>query len=158
MDRALPRRFYFVIDGGTLGTIEKQLWEEVLAVKGIYGKDLGIQVTGPLSAKARDRVRELETFGKNVFTAEHAFRLPPNAKAVYFTNDESLFTERREVFREIEMADFLRAVQWAVSEKLREALPDRFDIRRFINERFHFDAAREIGILFDAFVVITRAA
>ena len=170
LDATIPQNVYFAIDGATLGEIGAgdRLWEELLAIKGIYGKTHKIFVTGKITGKATARLHELEAFGGQVFTEMGALRIPESAKIIYFTNSEDpadiaalpgrMGRNVKAVFRKLQKADFLTAVQLSLSSLLEEDLSRQINLRGYIAERLGFDAAHELGILFDAFAAITRAA
>ena len=178
MDSTLPGNVFFAIDAKTLENLSagtgarsearNKLWDELLILKKIYGKALKIFVTGDVTGKAEDRVRELSSLGGQVFTGAAALQIPGNANVIYFTGDieanlqllpEKLRRRVRAVFSGLRAADFIAAVRLASSSSLLEEVSAKTrNIRQFITDRLGFDPVGDLKMLLDAFVVISRAA
>jgi len=168
MDAVMGEDVFFAIDAATLDSLGQgdKLWDELLALKGIYGKNLKILVTGAVTTKkAEKRIAELKTFGEHVFTESQALQLPETAQIIYFTKDaeakaELLPEEIRKkvwaIFEGIRDADFIAGVEFSLSPYFGDRPPR--DARRIMMEHFDFDAARELKLLRDAYFVISSAA
>jgi len=171
MDGVPSQNVFFAIDARSLevlGTVKgDRRWNELLALKGIYGKELNLVVTGKVSKKTEAKLRELESFGGHVFTESNAMQIPGNAQVIYFTGDaaanlQSLSQRLRQkvkaVFQGLQEGDFIAGVELSWSSYLDEAISRTGSLRQFIADRLGFNASRALEILFDAYVVISSAA
>ena len=174
MDAIPPEKMYITMSAETLvrlgerkedGTKDR-LWNEYLAVNGIYAGKLKAVITGDLTSKAGARVRELEHLGTKVFTGSAALHLPKDAKVIYFTfedrDEESLPVLLRQkvkaAFHKLQEGDFLSAVQLSLSSYLDQDLRGVQNLRQFIANQFSFNATQELDMLLESRVILSTSA
>jgi hypothetical protein len=174
MDAIPPEKMYLAMSAETLSRLgekkkdgkQNRLWNEVRILKRIYGEELKVVITGDITGKVGDRVKELENFGRKVFTGSAALHLPEDAKVIYFTfedRDEAslpvqLQPKIRASFHKLQEGDFLSAVQLSLSSYLDQDLRGLPNIRQFIADQLSFNAAHELETLFSSWVIISAAA